>query len=136
MAIETAANVDNVLGATKYSLRFLNSSNDRGSACVYQTDPDNSDPDRMSLAWFCKFSFPLTSVVFSWETNYSFVWGETGRLVPGVVFGARQTLNAQPGQLVYQRRRSHLVEKSRSRYRDVRLRHFRAAGSSRCAADL
>lgn len=94
--IKTAADVDNALGGTKYSLRFLNSSNDRGSACVYQTDPENSDPDRMSLAWFCKFSFPLTSVVFSWETNYSFVWGETGRLVPGVVFGARQTLNADP----------------------------------------
>jgi hypothetical protein len=91
---EIAADFDNASGETQYSLTFSNASGKPGSACVYQTDAYNNDPGRMSLAWLCEFSYPLTIVHFRWETNYSFVWGTTGQLRPGMIFGASQTWDA------------------------------------------
>ncbi|MFZ5817492.1 MAG: protein rhiA [Bacillota bacterium] len=81
---------------TKYSLVFKNASSQFGSLCVYQTNPDISDPGVMSLAWFAKAAHPTTKVVFTWETEYSFVWDETGLLRPGVIFDASQAWPADP----------------------------------------
>jgi len=65
-----------------------------GNICVYQQDPDVSNPYVMSLAWFTKLTNPGTKASFTWGINYSFVWDETGELIPGVIFDASQTLPA------------------------------------------
>jgi hypothetical protein len=79
---------------TKYSVNFKNNSTMSGNACVYQTDPDITDPYVMSLAWFSKAAHPTTLVDFTWGVNYSFVWSNTGLLKPGVVFLASQAWDA------------------------------------------
>ncbi|TQI82338.1 hypothetical protein FHU10_2693 [Serratia fonticola] len=79
---------------TQYSVTFKNNSSNFGSACIYQTLPDVDDPRIMSLAWFSKAAHPDTKVVFDWNIDYSFVWDETGQLIPGVKFDASQTLAA------------------------------------------
>jgi rhizosphere induced protein len=80
--------------ATQYSLIFVNNSTQTGSACVYQQDPDTTDPNVMSLAWFAKAAAPTTTLQFDWTVDYSFVWSETGTLKPGVMFTASQNLPA------------------------------------------
>ncbi len=78
------------MSGTKYTLNFVNNSSLTGDACVYQQDPDINDPNVMSLAWFCKPATPTTTVRFEWTIDYSFVWSETGKLQPGVMFTASQ----------------------------------------------
>jgi hypothetical protein len=73
-----------------YTLNFLNNSSNAGDVCVYQTDPDIGVPNVMSLAWFSEFNHPTTQVQFQWQIDYSFVWGQTGQLLPGVLFSASQ----------------------------------------------
>lgn len=75
----------------QYSLIFVNNSTQTGDACVYQQDPNITDPNVMSLAWFSKKAAPTTTVQFDWTIDYSFVWSETGQLRPGVMFTASQT---------------------------------------------
>jgi hypothetical protein len=82
---------------TGYSLIFQNNSINLGSACVYQQPPNLGTQDVMSLAWFAQEAAPTTKIRFSWQVDYSFVWAETGPLVPGVMFSASQTLPANPG---------------------------------------
>ncbi|MEO1085624.1 MAG: protein rhiA [Acidobacteriota bacterium] len=77
-----------------YQLIFKNESTQFGSACVYQQDPDVTDPDVMSLAWFCKSTAPTTTVDFDWSIDYNFVWSRTGALAPGVIFRASQVWDA------------------------------------------
>lgn len=77
-------------GAT-YSLAFVNNSSQTGTACVYQNDPTMGVPNAMSLAWMTRVAAPRTKLVFQWQVDYSFVWAETGALVPGVMFEASQT---------------------------------------------
>jgi len=76
--------------ATLYSLTVINQSPNLGDFCVYQTAPDMSDPNILSLAWFAKKAQPTTKVKFTWTLDYSFIWSETGTLVPGVMFDASQ----------------------------------------------
>lgn len=78
----------------QYSLVFQNQSDMNGYACVYQTSPDDTGPSVVSLAWLSKFVFPSTQVIFKWATEYSFVWAETGELMPGVQFIASQLWSA------------------------------------------
>ena len=80
--------------ATNYSITVINNSNISGSDCVYQEDPSDGNPSIMSLAWFARFAMPGTRVKFTWATEYCFVWGETGSLMPGVTFQAAQTTSA------------------------------------------
>jgi rhizosphere induced protein len=75
----------------RYTLMFQNNSTNAWNACVYQTQPDISNYEVQSLAWFSKAAAPTTHVRFDWTVNYSFVWDETGPLAPGVVFDASQT---------------------------------------------
>jgi rhizosphere induced protein len=81
-------------GGVTYTVNFINNSVDQGDVCIFQQDPDISNPNVLSLAWFSKLVFPTTTVKFQWQINYSFVWGETGTLVPGVLFDASQTWGA------------------------------------------
>lgn len=76
---------------SNYSLTFINNSNIEGDACVYQQDPDLGVENVQSLAWFTQAAAPTTTLEFDWSIDYSFVWSQTGNLVPGVVFTASQT---------------------------------------------
>ena len=67
----------------QYRLTFVNNSSDVWTACLYQTDP-SGNPDVQSLVWFAKPAAPGTSVGIEWTIDYSFYWGETGPLMPGV----------------------------------------------------
>lgn len=78
----------------QYQLLFNNESTNEGNVCIYQTDPNIGVPNVLSLAWFSKYTHPTTSVDFSWEINYNFVWANTGILIPGVLFGASQAWEA------------------------------------------
>jgi hypothetical protein len=80
----------------QYSIVFQNDSTNFGNACVYQRDANIGVPNVMSLAWFSQSAYPTTNIVFDWDVNYSFVWGETGVLIPGVTFSASQTWSADP----------------------------------------
>ena len=73
-----------------YSITFQNNSSNAGSACVFQSNPDIYVPGVMSLAWFAKYAYPTTRILFKWTTEYDFVWSETGELAPGVLFASSQ----------------------------------------------
>jgi rhizosphere induced protein len=77
-----------------YSIYFDNQSNNTGSVCVYQKEPDIKDPKVMSLAWFSKPAHPTTKVQFKWQIKYNFVWDQTGELKPGIIFDATQIWDA------------------------------------------
>jgi hypothetical protein len=74
------------MAGVRYSLTFVNNSQNSGNAAVYQQDPSLGVPNVQSLAWFVRPAAPVTRVVFTWTLDYSFVWAETGQLVPGVIF--------------------------------------------------
>lgn len=78
----------------KYSIIFYNNSTNPWDFCCFQQDQDLKVNGVMSLAWFAKKCYPSTTCTFSWDINYSFVWGETGELKPGVTFDAAQVVNA------------------------------------------
>ncbi len=78
----------------QYSIQFKNNSSNPGYACIYQTDPDIGVPNVLSLAWFSKYAFPSTNIIFKWEIDYNFVWSQTGTLEPGVTFIASQAWDA------------------------------------------
>ena len=78
----------------QYNLNVINNSTQTGDMCIYQSDPNTNDPKVMSLAWFSKRATPATKLKFTWTIDYSFVWSETGVLVPGVIFDASQTFPA------------------------------------------
>ena len=78
------------MAGVSYTLNVFNNSTQTGDTCIYQTDPNTNMPNVQSLAWFSKMSTPTTKMKFTWQVDYSFVWSETGVLVPGVVFDASQ----------------------------------------------
>jgi hypothetical protein len=88
---DTSAESNAALDGVTYSLSFLNNSTQTGFACIYQQDPNITDPDVMSLAWFSKGSYPETKITFAWQINYNFVWAQAGLLVPGVIFTASES---------------------------------------------
>jgi len=76
---------------TQYTLTFANNSTNDWTACVFQTDPGlQATTNAMSLAWFTKPTAKTTGTDFTWTIDYSFVWSETGTLIPGVLFKAAQ----------------------------------------------
>ena len=77
----------------EYSVTFKNESANFGDICIYQEDP-NLDIDVMSLAWLTKSAHPMTTVKFTWSTDYVFVWGESGELQPGTIFKSSQIIGA------------------------------------------
>jgi hypothetical protein len=80
----------------QYTLTFLNNSTLSADFCLFQQDPDLGVSDALPLAWFTKYvlSGQGQQAVFYWSINYSFVWGQTGQLIPGVTFNASQILPA------------------------------------------
>lgn len=84
---------------TQYALSVANNSSDYVDLCVYQTQPNLSLRNVMSLAWFAEPAWPTTTVKFEWTINYSFVWDQTGMLIPGVVFDASQSWPADPSNI-------------------------------------
>lgn len=80
--------------SNQYSLTVTNNSDFSGDVCVYQRDPNIDDPTVMSLAWFCKYIYPTTTVTFNWSIDYSFIWDYTGQLKPGVIFNSSQLWDA------------------------------------------
>ncbi len=75
----------------EYSVIFKNESANSGDVCIYQEDPDL---DIASLAWLTKSAHPMTTVKFTWSTDYVFVWGESGELQPGTIFKSSQIIGA------------------------------------------
>ena len=80
--------------AQQYTLFFQNNSPNNWNFCCFQQDPDMNNPEVMSLAWFAYPVAPTTSISFSWEIDYQFIWSETGTLSAGVIFSASQKWDA------------------------------------------
>lgn len=80
------------------SLNVINNSFSMTSACLFQqSQQDGLYP----VVWFSRRMYPNTSVRFAWSNNdYSFVWSETGQLVPGVTFSPSQGITAATGNKV------------------------------------
>ena len=78
----------------QYTLIFINNSLNNADVCIYQDDPDMDVQDVMSLAWITKRVAPNTTVEFTWQMNYCFMWSEQDKLAPGISFKAMQTLDA------------------------------------------
>lgn len=76
---------------SQYSILVKNESASNGSFVLYQTDPALLVTNMASLAWLVNSAGPSTQGNFIWETDYSFVWGESGVLQPGVVFEPSQS---------------------------------------------
>jgi hypothetical protein len=78
----------------RYTLTFQNNSSNNWDFCCFQQDPNMTIPDLMSLAWFAFPVAPTTTISFTWEINYQFVWSQTGTLDAGVIFSASQKWDA------------------------------------------
>ncbi len=82
---------------TKYTINCTNNSNSDWFFFIYQRMTEQSD-DVFSTAWLCspyKIA-PSSSIDFTWTIDYSFVWGETGELIPGVKFAASGSVDCNP----------------------------------------
>jgi len=80
---------DAAANATTYSLVCQNNSTVPWVFYVYQTMPVQPS-DVFSLAWFAspyKIS-PGSKITFTWGIDYSFVWGNSGTVTPGVNYNA------------------------------------------------
>lgn len=75
-----------------YSLNITNQSPSTINVCLYQTSDWN--PNAMSLAWYTASVFPDCNVTFNWSNDYSFCWGQTGAIKPGVMFQCAQVVEA------------------------------------------
>lgn len=72
-----------------YSISVLNNSGQNASFCLYQ---ESNNPQDKSVAWLTQRAMPNQTIQFHWNLEYSFVQGETGYLVPGVVFRSDQSV--------------------------------------------
>ena len=81
---------------TKYSVTIQNQSDSNWKFFVYQQPPPESD--NLTLAWLVSDLVikPTQSYNFTWTTNYSFVWSETGILRPGITFTASGQKDCDP----------------------------------------
>jgi hypothetical protein len=74
---------------TTYTLKCVNDSVADWVFYIYQRMPQQPS-DIFSLAWFAspyKIS-PGSQIVFDWSIDYSFVWGNSGVVQPGVNYNA------------------------------------------------
>ncbi|MDO5969866.1 hypothetical protein Q4Q35_08600 [Flavivirga aquimarina] len=82
---------------TPYKLVCKNNSSVPWVFYVYQTMPSQPS-DIYSLAWFAspyKIS-PGSSITFEWSIDYSFVWGNTGTIKPGITYDASGLKDCDP----------------------------------------
>ena len=75
-----------------YSLNITNQSASSINVCLYQKSGWN--PDAMSLAWYTASLLPDCNATFNWSNDYSFCWGQTGAIRPGVMFQCAQVVEA------------------------------------------
>ncbi len=80
---------DAVNAAVNYEIECNNNSNNAQSFYVYQTLPDQP-LNVFSLVWLVKRCYPGSRFSFNWGMDYSFVYGNTGILRPGVTFNESQ----------------------------------------------
>lgn len=80
-----------------YALTFNNQSANNWSFVCFQQQPSGLPNGYVSLAWFSMPVAPDTKVVYQWQVDYDFVWSQTGKLAPGVVFNASQTIPTTNG---------------------------------------
>jgi rhizosphere induced protein len=83
------------VNATQYTLHVYNESTQK-DFCLFQSPPDLGNLDPLALAWFVKSMHQNTFAAFRWTIDYSFVWGDTGQLKPGIQFDAGQVMAADP----------------------------------------
>lgn len=76
-----------------YTINFSNESQMDTNIIVFQQYP-NQSPNMYPLAWKVKHSSPHSRSTINWDIDYSFVWGELGRLEPGIVFNTSQSMMA------------------------------------------
>jgi hypothetical protein len=81
---------------SKYTVNFTNNSSNPGNVILFQQQPEFKSADIYSLAWFAKAANKGVMVEFDWDVNYSFVWSQTGNVIPGVIFTASQNIAADP----------------------------------------
>jgi hypothetical protein len=79
--------------ARLFTVNFFNNGSNAGSVMLFQRDPEEN-PNARSLAWFAKYNYPQTRVNFEWTDELSFVWSDTGPLVPGIIAKASQVIPA------------------------------------------
>lgn len=86
----SAASAAMLASGNPYSLTLINSSAMSWTFYVYQQIPNQLSANVFSLAWFCSpFTImPGNQITFQWTIDYTFVWGATGMLIPGVTFYA------------------------------------------------
>lgn len=80
----------NVGDANPYNLTMRNNASSAWTFYVYQQMPNQQSANVFSLAWFSspyRIS-PGDEISFQWSIDYTFVWGQTGVIQPGVVFSA------------------------------------------------
>ncbi len=87
--------------STPYSLTLVNNSANSWMFYVYQQVPNEQSANVFSLAWFCSpFQIvPKANITFQWSIDYTFVWGATGTIQPGVTFQAGETISADPASV-------------------------------------
>ena len=82
---------------TNYSLTCVNNSSADWVFYIYQKMP-NQPKEVFSLAWFAS-PYKISSgdqITFHWSINYSFVWGDTGTLKPGITYNASGKKSCSP----------------------------------------
>ncbi len=86
---------------TPYKLTLINKSASPGTLYVYQQLPNQQSANVFSLAWFASpyQIVPGAQIQFQWTIDYTFVWGQTGTIQPGVTFSAGQTIDADPSSI-------------------------------------
>lgn len=91
-AMESMRGMDSLLATAgnPYSLTLINQSAMSWTFYVYQQMPNQQSANVFSVAWFCSpfIIMPGNQITFQWSIDYTFVWGATGQLVPGVTFNA------------------------------------------------
>lgn len=86
-----------VASEPRFSLTCTNNSTTNWIFYLYQGIPQQPS-DCFSLVWFAspyKIT-PGSKITFVWETDYSFVWANTGPLQQGVIFNTSQTVQCNP----------------------------------------
>lgn len=79
---------------TGYSIIIHNESTLNDSqAIVFQKQP-TLPAEVVSLAWLSKTCHAHTQVTYNWTLNFDFVWGQNGKLAPGVSYEAGGTVPA------------------------------------------
>lgn len=82
------------------SLNVINNSSSTISACLYQ-QPQNQLPGLYPVVWLSAPLYPGMRRTFAWSNNdYSFVWAQTGLLMPGIIFFPSQLIAANIGDQI------------------------------------